>query len=331
MLFHLYVLGKISKKKFLGTARVIAYGTVVAGVFGALSARNAVADVRSQSLELGRKLTGIQDLVSGSHEYRLNGQSVYVSASESTDAVKDVLDRFESHCKQSRGLAAPEWNALVASKDAPPEVASSDRFGIMRTEDHNAHDGVVMCFTRENGARNFVEAMQEFATTSDLHAFGDVRYVHAVREDNRTLVQTVWTDGSFKLDAISTQRTHDAPGADLPGIPRPLRSTRVMTAEAVGTPYSARVYTSTAPAKEVLDTYIGQMQAQGWMPVESPDFGFDHGHHADGRWFMRLETGEQFVVSVSKATADQPTTVIVGSVALMPKGGPVATTGVKPQ
>jgi len=321
MLFHLYLLGKISKKKFLGTARVIAYGTVVSAVFGAITVRNAVADVRTQSLELGRKLAGLQDLVAGSHEYRLNGQSVYVSASESGDQVGEVLDRFEAHCKQSRALEAPEWNSLVDSK-APPGIKSGDRFGILRTDDAAAKDGVVLCFTRENGARNFLDALQEFSNTSDLHAFGNVRYVHAVREDGRTLVQTVWTDGSFKLDAIAQPQGHDAPGTDLAGVPRPAHAVRIMTAEAVGTPYTARIYTTSVPAREALDSYVATMRGQGWRPVESPDFGFDHGHHTDGRWFMRLETGEQVVVSVSKAKDDAPTTIIVGSVALMPKSGP---------
>jgi hypothetical protein len=323
MLFHLYVLGKVSKKRILGTARVIAYGTVVAAGLGALTIHNAVADVRTQSLELGRKLADVKDLLPGANEFRLNGQSVYMSSTTTNESLKTVLDRFQGHCEKSRALEAPSWGASVTAGTAggaPPELSNA-HFGIMRTEDEVAGDGVVMCFTGDDGPKALLSALEEFRNTSDLHAFGNVRYVHASRQKDETLVQSVWTDGSFKLDALIGTPGRDSAGSDFANLPRPINATRTLTAEGVGTPYAVRMYTSTSTAEEVLSAYEKKMENDGWIWVKSPDVGLET-NRMDGRWFTRLDTGDQAVVSVSKSDGESKTKVVVGSVAQVVGRGP---------
>jgi len=325
MLFHLYVMGKISKKRFMGTLRVLAYGTVVTAGLGALTVKSAIANVNDQTLEMGRKLAGLQDVIPGSQEFRLNGESVFFATSKTDQSVAAVLDRFDEHCNKTRAFDPLTWKMLAETDpakkqfDAAMEKDGVNKFGVLRKEDAAHSDGVVMCFTRTDGPTNFLNGLQKFAQSGDLHDLGDVRYVHAVhKSDGRTYVQAMWTDGSFNIRKIMPDPGKDAVGSDFANLPRPLHSTRTLTAEALNTPYAARIYeTNDAPA-DVLSTYAEKMYAQGWSSVTSPDVSLDR-QGFDGRYFIKPDTAEQAVVSVSKSKVDSmKTQVVVASVALMP-------------
>jgi len=311
MFLKLLLLNKVSKKRIFGTARVLAYGMVVATAMSALTIHNAVADVHVQSLELGRKLADVQDLMQTTNEYRLNGQRIYFSSSTVDEPVGTVLDRFESHCNKS--LAFDSWKSLAAlqnSKNGSATPSSlTDHLGVMRTEDKKVGDGAVMCFTGDKGPQNVLKALQAFTESGDLHDIGDLRYVHAQRQGQQTSIQTVWTDGSFNLNAIIGKPGRDSIGSDFATLPRPVNSTRVMTAEAVGTQYAARIYESTSAPDVVLDSYVSTMVSRGWSAVGSPNAHFVDG--TDGRVLLHPESGEQAVVSVSKSK--DRTMVVVGA------------------
>lgn len=321
MLFHLYLMGKISKKRLLGTARVLAYGTVVAAGFGALTVRSAVASVGEQSLELGRKLEGLQDIIHGSQEFRLNGESVYFATSKSDLSVSAVLDRFDQKCNSQHAFDPVTWNALddQQADQAEQKMAAGgvNRYGVLRKEDAKAQDGVVMCFTRDRGPTEFLTALQNFTTSGDLHDLGDVRYVHAVHKGSRTFIQVMWTDGSFNVRKLMGTPGQDSVGSDFANLPRPLHSRRTMTAEAVNTPYAARVYESPDAADVVLKSYTQKMYDEGWSSVTSPDVSLQQ-TGVDGRYFLKPQTAEQVVVSVSKAADSDKTMIVVASVATLP-------------
>lgn len=317
MLFHLYLLGKVSKKRLLGTARVLAYGTVVAAGLGALTVRSAVADVGDKSLELGRKLADLQDLVHGAQEFRLNGESVFVSTSNTDEPVKQVLDRFENHCNSSRAFDAIEWKTLGDVKGQSLDKNGVSRFGVLRKEDATAGDGVVMCFTKDNSPKDFLTALQAFQESGDLHDLGDVRYVHAVRSGMKTSLQVMWTQGSFNLRHIMGTPGQDSIGSDFANLPRPLHSTRTITAEALNTPYSARVYESPDAPDVVLNSYSDKMLSEGWSSVTSPDVSMEK-MNFDGRIFIKPETAQQTVVSVTKNKENSKTMIVVASLGNTP-------------
>jgi len=325
MLFHLYLLGKVSKKRVLGTARVLAYGTVVAGVFGALTVRSAVADVQTQSLELGRKLEGLQDLVHGAQEFQINGQAVYFSASRSDDSVDKVLDRFETHCDKSHAFDPIEWKSLADGKGEQVEKGGVSRFGVMRKQDPSRGDGIVMCFTKDS-ARNLLTALQEFQKSGDLHDLGDVRYVHAVRRpgEAQTYVQSIWTDGSFNVKSLMGEPGKDSIGSDFVNVPRPTHATRTFTAQAMNSPYAARVYESSDAPDVVLNAYSSKLLADGWSSVTSPDVNLNK-MGFDGRIYMRPETSEQAVVSVTKNADTGKTMVVVAETGSTPSTNQLKT------
>ena len=230
MLFNLYLFTKLPRKKLFGSIRVLTYGLVVSAGLGALTIRSAVADAEDQSMQLGRKLSDLGDLLRGGREFRLNGQTIFFATSKTDEPVKNVLDRFEAHCNKSRAFDALEWKSLgdLKGTDIPRDENHMSRFGVTRKEDASAGDGMVVCFTRDNGATDFLKALKTFEASGDLHDLGDVRYAHVQKTKNRgTLVQTMWTEGSFNIHAIMGTPGQDSMGSDFATIPRPINCFRL--------------------------------------------------------------------------------------------------------
>ncbi len=328
MLFNLYLLTKVKRKKLFGTLRVTAYAVVVCAGVGALTVRSAVADAEEQSMQLGRKLSDLGDLLQGANEFRLNDQKIFFSTTASDDSVKTVLDRFEAHCNKSPAFESMDWKSLADAKgkNVTDIDKSMKHLGVMRKEDAKVGDGMVVCFTGDNGPKSFYTALRSFEATGDLHDLGDIRYVHVQKRTRvtkqdiagkPTLVQTMWTDGSFNIHAIMGEPGKDAPGSDFVTLPRPIDSTRRFTAEALNTPYSARIYESKASGTAIIADYTRKMEAQGWLTVHPPAMDLADG---DGRLFTHVETAEQAAISVNKD--GDHSMVVVGSMGVagdMPK------------
>ena len=164
-------------------------------------------------------------------------------------------------------------------------------------------------------------------TRATCTILGDVRYVHVtpkVIKDHKTkttrsvtAVQTVWTNGTFNIKALVGQDGKDSVGSDFPSLPRPMNSVRRFTAEAVGQPYAARVYESKSPAAEVLTDYNDRMMKDDWVVVQNPVPEAKMPEGRDGRWYTKLETGEQAAIAINDDNGK--TMVVVGSMGVFDK------------
>lgn len=333
MLFTVYLWRKVNKKRLFGTMRVLGYGLVVSAGLGALTIRNAVASAEEQGLQVGRNLAELSDLVQSGTEFKLNGQSIFFANGTTQESVASVLDRFEAHCKSQRAFDSDAWvnttNGKANTPNAKQEEAKAiaDRMGVVRKEDPQKGDGMVMCFTSDKGPRDFFNALRAFGESGDLHDLGDVRYVHVtpkVVKDHKThsthmatTVQTVWTNGAFNIKALIGPEGKDSIGSDFNSLPRPINSLRRFTAEAVGQPYAARVYESTSTPDQVLTDYNDRMMKDGWIVVQNPvpEAKFPEGQ--SGRWYTKLETGEQAAIAINDDKGK--TMVVVGSMGVLDK------------
>jgi hypothetical protein len=328
MLFNIYLLRGSPKlrKRVFGTLRVIGYGLAVSAGLGALTVRSAIANVEQESLNLGRQLDDLSDLLQSGYELRLNGERAFVATSTTDETVSEVLNRFEGHCNKSRAFDPDAWKSLTDLKGTETlKPEGMNPFGVVRKEDTKAGDGTVLCFTSDHGVKSFFTALQDFTNSGDLHDLGDVRYVHASRHVDKatrttkahtyTMVQTMWTQGSFNVKKIIGEPGKEAPGADFASVPRPLASTRRFTMEAIGTPYSARIYESSATPTQVLDDYTQKMLDADWVMVKNPTTQMPPGK--DGHWFTKVQTGEQVIVAVEEN--EGKTVAAVASMGLVEK------------
>jgi hypothetical protein len=236
-----------------------------------LAGRQAVAGVSEKALVTGRQLDKLQEFASGAERLMLNGQAINIGSATSTLSLGDVLDRIEAVCKVDSTLSTDFRDVdELLHDESLKDFAKKRNFGILREE--SMDDGVVACAVRNpaNGDRSTVDGFRKFADSWDVADVGFLRYVYARRlENGRTHVLTVWTDGSFKLNALAPPDGADAPGTDPQNVPRPPESVRYLTAASEGRPHSVRIYESKHSAQKVLESYEREMPKLGWTPVDT--------------------------------------------------------------
>ncbi|HSO00453.1 MAG TPA: hypothetical protein VLS89_19310 [Candidatus Nanopelagicales bacterium] len=246
--------------------RLGAYCSFVCLVVGGLSLRSAYGDVKEAALEIGSELGRLGD-VGEQRPIRLNGQPIFVSSTVQPIPLEELLDKVEERCEKDPMAVVDALPGLpeAARKELAERQRSRVAAGVVRHEGHDR--GMVACFMRPEGAAGVgsrVAALNAFVDTGDLGKLGNLRYVFAERtEDGRSHVVTAWTDGSFNLyDLVAADG--DTPGSDLEGVPRPLRSVRLLTASVDGVPYSVRIYDSGAPPEAIIAQYDRDLIERGW-------------------------------------------------------------------
>ncbi|EYF06581.1 hypothetical protein [Chondromyces apiculatus] len=246
--------------------RLGAYCAFVTALAGGLALRSAYGSAKSSALEIGSEL-GRLGAVGSESPILMNGQPIYVSSTVQPVDYEDVLDRVEARCEQEPMALVDALPGLPDKVREELRARQQDRAAAGVVRHDNGGKGMVACFMRPEGSTTMgsrVEALNAFVDTGDLSKLGSLRYVFAERTENgSTHVVTAWTDGPFNLYSL-VPSGGDTPGSDLPGVPRPLRSVRLLTASVEGVPYSVRIYDSEAPVEAIVAQYDTDLTARGW-------------------------------------------------------------------
>ncbi len=310
---------KLGSQKLKGAVRVLVYGTVVAAGLFAYSYRSAKADIGKSSIQVGRDLAQVADLLQETAQIRLNGQPVFVASAVTQEPVGRVLDRFDEHCAASPGALGDAWKSLskagkTLDPKTDPRASAFITAGIVRHE--TKREGVVLCLVKGTETRpTFTEAARAFTKTHDLGALGKLRYAYAqVTPQGNTLVLTVWTEDRFDLSAVFPAEG-EAPGRDPEGIPRPPDSKRLMSIDVAGTPFGTFVYRSTEEPAKLVSFYDGELGKQGWTILD-PDAATGAAQTGRGHGYMK--DGAQLMVAVGKD--DSGSTILsIGELAARPR------------
>lgn len=274
-------------KHVRGLARAFGYLSVTAVVFSALSVRSARAEMKEQTLVLGRQMLDLAR--ANNHEVTpivFNGQKMYLGSSVSDDPAKHVLDRYEQLCKENPGQPAAGWKDLEKEAGGPvedaPELATS---GLIRAGDDA--EGSVVCFVRGAETKSTAsEAFKSFTETGELGALGKLRYAYAKKTpQGRTLVLTAWTEEKFNLVDMMPEDGKDVPGYDFPELPRVPNANRTLSARAEGTPYGVNVYKTTDAPSKVLSFYDDEMVQRGFRGFD-PEMNEEE-HGGTGRAYVK--------------------------------------------
>jgi hypothetical protein len=266
--------------KLRAFARVGLYLSVVCFIVGIFAARSAMGGVSEQALIVGRQLAKLEDLTESSNRLALNGQEIHLASAVTEEPLDKVLDRFEALCRDEAVLVHEFARLDKLLEQKLPERKSSFDLGILREE--TRHDGMVACMVQDaSTTRSALEGLQRFVESQDLKEIGLLRYAYARTTDNgRTHVLTAWTDGSFKLSALTPKTDGtDTPGSDPAGALRPPKSVRLLTAAAHGAPHAVRIYESTAKQTDVLASYDREMPKLGWEPIAAAHYDLPEARH----------------------------------------------------
>jgi hypothetical protein len=274
------LLGFFFGPKVRAFARVGIYLSVVCFIVGIFAARSAMGGIAEQALIVGRQLAKLEDLTESSNKLVLNGQEIHLASAVTSESLDKVLDRFEALCRDE-GVLVHEFARLDKLLEQKlPERKTSFDLGILREQ--NAHDGMVACMVQDaSSERSAIDGFQRFMDSQDLRDIGLLRYAYARKTDNgHSHVLTAWTDGSFKLSALTPPADGtDTPGTDPTGALRPPQSVRLLTAAAHGAPHAVRIYESTVKPADVLGSYDREMPKLGWEPIPAAQYDLPEARH----------------------------------------------------
>lgn len=307
----------------LPSARSLRMATYATFAFGGLTlaaSRSVYADVREMGLDVGHQLAKLEDLTGGAHLIRVNGAELHRASAHTTLSTDQVLDRYETVCRESPGAIGRAMNDIPTAladridREAGPKVRTS----VLRSGSDGR--GMVVCFVDDPSmpAAPFTDRMRALAETSDLSQLGHFRYVFAEPSkgpQGGTHVITFWSDGELNLEKMFPA-TGDAPGTDSPLAPRPAGSRRTLAASVEGYPASVRIYESLAARDSIQRMYDETLHARGFTKVDAPDA---HDAHArGGAAYIRNDNAEIFV---SFTVVEKRTTVTIVEAAPSPSIG----------
>ncbi|MBT8470838.1 MAG: hypothetical protein HKN10_01625 [Myxococcales bacterium] len=121
--------------------------------------------------------------------------------------------------------------------------------------------------------RSLANGFVRFSETGDIGALGGLRYMRARRVSGapveQTLVLTVWADSPFNLFQMLPADDADAGGSDVPAVPRPRSSQRLLSAWEAGSPSGFVVYrVPNQSGADLVSFYRDELSASGWTIIE---------------------------------------------------------------
>ncbi|MGB5811018.1 MAG: hypothetical protein WBG86_10845 [Polyangiales bacterium] len=255
-------------------ARVAALSVALAGVVLFVLLHRARAEIDERLIDVGSQLMQYPGSpLETERVLRING-SVFHFRSQTVDASFDeVLDHHRTQCDTNDGMLAEQLSAQLGKPARHGDGVSLK--SLATTEARVDTRGFVACVDlgrRSLGLPVLIERLARLVRTGSLGELGVARYAYAeARKDDPTqaLVLTAWSE-KLELSDLLLREGADAAGADLPGLPRPPGSHRILSASEVDAPTSVAVYRSRGMRSEqVVAFYRDFLKSRGWTVLQS--------------------------------------------------------------
>jgi hypothetical protein len=289
--------------------RLTVFLVVCGAVLAYVDYRSARASVMEHLLGIGSRMAPYLDdarSTEGPRQVRINGIKLFVAAGHTEQPPSFVrkwyMDRYAgkgdgmdalSQDLKKRNLLPPDMQALN-------ELSfGNDKRGGMAALDFGGEK------LSMDGFRKRVET---FVKSGDLSDLAKMRYVYyEANGQGGTRFLTVWTDEHLLLDKLMPA-DGDAPGADLPDVPRYPGTVRVLSAEEHGMPQRVVVYDGPGSPETAELFYRGRMPTLGWSADES----FSRLAKKQGKTSLRFDNkkGHEVVLDLSSTDRQQGLTVV---------------------
>jgi hypothetical protein len=248
-----------------GFLRAVVCLCTILGVGLLLSLRQAEARLGEMMLGFGEELSAWQGLKPGSAPRRLfmNGAELGLLTLTTQLSVHDALELFDQECARRGGLQLPQALSSLQQLKLPLR-------GVLRRETTSV--GTLACFDSGGPLEltDLNDRVRRFREAGNLQEVGQLRYVSARREGDKTHLLVFWTEGETALLRMFP-KAGDAPGRD-PSFPRPERLRRLLSASEAGAPYGLAVYRDEAgrSLSDLQTVYGRALRASGWT-IEPAD------------------------------------------------------------
>jgi hypothetical protein len=265
MIFH----NKNKKACYLRKSlRFAAFMVVVQAIVVLLLARASYAAVNEAFISVGAQMLRYPYATHQDEPHRvyLNGLALQYASGSTDQPVDGVLDYFHTNCRKNNGRLAEQFKDVIKkgvrtiTPDRYPLIDGVLRYG-------SDQRGFVACLdmgTQTVDPKEVIARVQRFLETSDLAQIGELRYVMAERLKDKTHFVAFWTDGAANLKKMFPL-TGDAPGQDIPDIPRPLDSRRILSAWESNHALAILIYsTDFTDESHLMTVYQSQLEQSGW-------------------------------------------------------------------
>jgi hypothetical protein len=211
------------------------------------------------------KLSG-EGTLSREQTLTLNGAAFHMRSGSTHQSVAAVVEHFAAACRGASGNLRQQIDPLAASH-RPSTSHSGMLDGVLK--EASAHQGYVACFDvgeTHVAIDALAERMQRFAQTTDLSEIGDLRYVYVTGNARSTSYLSIWTDGKLPLASMFPEHS-DAPGSDLPNVPRPSGARRALSAYGSETGSQVALYERAADSEllsKSAQTYAELLRTAGY-------------------------------------------------------------------
>ncbi len=269
-------------------------------------------------LGIGHELAKLEDLTGDAYLIRLNGAELHRSSSHTDQSPSEVLQRYESYCRESPSLLGRAMRDIPATLSDRAVLPSESPLRVAVVRDEKEDRGMVACFVEDPdvSAEALGASLVAFAETGDLSKLGRFRYAFAERSTSArggTHVVTFWSDGELNVGKMFPA-AGDAPGTDSSIAPRPEGSRRTFSASVEGYPGAVRVYECSARRAVIEKMYDETLVAKGFTRVaaKSAKRGVAYVDAGNAEVVVAfVEERERTIVTIVEASAPSTTGVHV--------------------
>lgn len=251
---------EVSRRLF-GALRVGGVLAVFLVLSGGLLLRNAEGQVRERLRGLGAELFEWSALApdSGIRTLTVNGLSLRLLTLSSDRGVQAALDEVGSVGCEGAGIRIGSANDVRIVFD-----------GILRHE--SEREGMLACLDT-GGPLDPSQLRLRLAgalKSGDLGDLGQLRFAFARHQQGRTSTLVLFTEGPAELGKAFPRRG-DAPGADLPGVPRaPELRRRLSAGESSASP-GLTLYSGPGEPAALVAWYARALTEGSWIVTPNPD------------------------------------------------------------
>lgn len=251
--------------RMLAVARVLALlGALLApGLWLGMDALQARASELIDDAGASMLAYATRDRLEGTRTLLLNGLRLRMQVGTTKDPAERVLTVFAARCRARSGDLALQLQERLHGR-LPARLVAKAFDPVLQLGD--ARGGFVGCL--DLGAQRVLAAdlfarLRRFALAADVAEIGALRFAWVRSEGRDTRYVALWSDQPLPLRS-AFPALGDAPGSDLPRVPRPIATRRVLSAWQEGAAPMLVAYASARPAPAALRGYEPQLRAQGY-------------------------------------------------------------------
>jgi|GEM_PF-946968 len=237
------------------------------------------AQLGDDLLGMGSSLMDFADAehTTGPRALSINGETVHLVSGSSPEDIADVLDAFEEVCLRQDAQFRTQIEEMYVEHPEARRHTVLERFRPSIRRNGNGPDGsrrgTVGCLdlgTERRTAGELLDAAREFNETGDLSRLGNIRYLFAQDADGgRTQYVALWTEGEFNIRNMLPGDA-DAPGDELPGVPRAPDARRSISAYEVGRDDRFVMYEGSSMSEwELEHFYRSSLADSGWSVMDT--------------------------------------------------------------